>query len=150
MKDWIQKIPFVQSKPRASHLRTGLWGERVAAVELKRNGCKILGRRVRVGKHDEIDLIAKERNVMLFVEVKTRGPNSKGRPLDAVNKAKRQRLSRAVAGYLSKMQKKPPSFRCDVVEVIGRPGDKSPKIVHVKNAFQIDAKYLLQWKLEET
>lgn len=54
------------------NLETGEWGEKQAERMLKRKGYRILGRRVRVGTRDEIDLVARDGATLVFVEVKTR------------------------------------------------------------------------------
>jgi len=143
MKKWIER--FLAAKREPDHLRTGRWGERQAARFLKANGWKIIGERVRAGKHDELDLIAKDRNAVVFVEVKTRKNEQFGRPFSAVNAAKRKRLSRAAIHYLKKKKIEPEYIRFDVVEVIGEPKGQAPEIRHIENAFQLDSRYKLWW-----
>jgi putative endonuclease len=118
------------------HLKTGCWGEEEAARWLKAEKYKILGRRVRVGRHDELDIIARKNGVLVFVEVKTRRSEEWGRPFSAVNRAKRRNLSRAASAFLKKQKKPPDYFRFDVVEVVGEPGGGKPLVRHIENAFQ--------------
>ncbi len=127
-----------------AHLRSGLWGERQAETYLRKQGCKILGRRVRVGNRDEIDLVVRDREVLVFVEVKTRREEKFGRPLDSVDRHKRHSLSRAAVRYLQRL-KEPVNFRFDVVEVVGGQDDPAPVIRHVANAFSLDRCYSLPW-----
>ncbi len=127
------------------HLRTGIWGEKMAARFLRRAGMRILGRRVRIGRHDELDLVARDGRTLVFVEVKTRGGESFGRPLDAVDRAKRKALCRAAAKYVTRLKQKPDAFRFDVVEVIGHPGDRRPEVRHIRCAFEMDRKYMTIW-----
>ena len=89
------------------HLLTGIWGERLAATYLKRRGLKIIGKRVRVGAKDELDIVARDKNTLIFVEVKTRKNTDFGRPASAVDKRKKQNLSRAAMGYVRRLKKKP-------------------------------------------
>lgn len=124
---------------------TGEWGEAIAARELERRGWKILGRRVRVGPHDEIDLLARDGDVLVFVEVKTRSSEDFGRPFASVDRRKRHALSRAAIRYLKKVAREPVYFRFDVVEVIGRQGEGSPVTRLITNAFQLDRCYTLPW-----
>jgi putative endonuclease len=134
-----------RSSPKAAHLISGIWGEKVAVKFLRSNHWKIIGERVRAGKHDEIDIIAKDREVLVFVEVKTRKNENYGRPFSAVNQAKRKKLSRAAVNYLKKKNIKPDYIRFDVIEVIGEPKGDPPEIRHIENAFPLDSAYRLWW-----
>ena len=132
-------------KPEPAHLKSGRWGEKQAVRLLKAKGWKMVGERVRVGKHDELDIIATHEKVLVFVEVKTRKNEDFGRPFSAVNKEKRKRLSRAALNYLKRENIKPDYIRFDVIEVIGEPAGESPEIRHIENAFQLDSAYKLWW-----
>lgn len=131
---------------RAPHLRSGRWGERVAERELRRKGLKILDRRVRVGRRDELDLIARDGEVLVFVEVKTRQDERFGAPAGAVDRSKRRVLSRAAARYLKSLKHPPKFIRFDVVEVIGSPhAGGRPVVRHIPNAFTLDERYRPRW-----
>ena len=119
----------------------GRWGEDVAAGYLEQGGLTILGRRVRVTVRDELDLVARDGSVLVFVEVKTRKSQLYGRPMAAVDRRKRQVLSRAAVRYVGRLKRKDVCFRFDVVEVVGQPGDAEPVIRHVENAFPLDRRY---------
>lgn len=134
-----------KEKGSVGHLETGKWGEKVAERFLAGKGFKILGRRVRVGTRDEIDLVARDRDSLVFVEVKTRKSEDFGRPLAAVDRAKRHSLSRAAIRYMMRLRKRPDYFRFDVVEVIGSAETSDPDIRHVENAFQMDRTYRVPW-----
>ena len=142
MRKWFEQIRHRKNRP--AHLKSGRWGESLAARLLKSKGWKIVGKRVRVGRHDEIDLIAQAGDILVFTEVKTRRNETFGRPFSAVNKDKRKRLSRAAVGYLKKKNIKPDHIRFDVIEVIGEPGG-TPELRHIENAFQLDSAYRLWW-----
>ena len=142
MKQWLEK--WLKSR-EALHLQTGKWGERQAARFLKRLRYRIRGKRVRVGKHDELDIVVEQSGILVFVEVKTRRNETYGRPFSAINKAKRKRLSRAAVNYLKKTKLRPDHIRFDVVEVIGEPGGQPPEIRHIENAFPLDSSYRLWW-----
>lgn len=124
-----------------SHIRTGVWGEEQAARALRGKGYRIIGRRVRVGRRDEIDLVARDGPVLVFVEVKTRRDEVFGRPIESVDRRKRRILCRAAVRYLRALKGQRPYFRFDVVEVIGVGGDKSPAIRHIERAFELDRRY---------
>jgi putative endonuclease len=126
------------------HLETGEWGEAIAADYLQAKGYKILGRRVRVGTRDELDLVARHDALLVFVEVKTRGGESFGRPISAVDRDKRHTLSRAAIRYVKRLKNPRVCFRFDVVEVIGQPGNATaPQVRHIENAFPLDRRYAL-------
>ena len=129
----------------AEHLETGIWGEKEAERFLKRKKYRIVGRRVRVGNRDEFDLIARDNKTLVFVEVKTKGSESFGRPISAVDSKKKHVLSRGAVRYLKKLKRKPEFFRFDVVEVVGKIGHKDPVIRHIENACTLDTCYTLPY-----
>jgi putative endonuclease len=139
--NWPWKLRLTRE---AEHLRTGRWGEKQARLALTAKGYRILGARVRVGRHDEIDLVARHDGVLVFVEVKTRKNEDFGRPIDAVKRDKRRKLSRAAVRYMKRLRRKPDYFRFDVVEVIGTEG-APPEIRHIENAFTLEAGYRVPW-----
>lgn len=134
---WVQN--------EAAHLKAGRWGERRAELFLKKSGYRILGRRVRVGRHDEIDLIAQRNDTLIFVEVKTRGAETFGRPASAVDREKRRKLSRAAVSFLQIKKMRPPYIRFDVVEVVGTPKSGVADLRHIENAFQLEGGYRIWW-----
>lgn len=135
---------WTKKRDRPKHLETGEWGEDVAARFLQGKGFKILGRRVRL-ERDELDIVARNGGVLVFVEVKTRKSETFGRAVRSVNRGKRATLSRAAVHYLRKLPEKPGFFRFDVVEVIGEMDGGDPVIRHIENAFNLDRKYRLPW-----
>jgi putative endonuclease len=148
MRKFISRVvdlvhPVIRSKKalEAAHLATGRRGEKQAGRFLKKAGYKILGRRVRCGKHDEIDLIARQGDTLVFVEVKTRRNEDRGRPAAAVGRDKRRRLSRAAVTFLQRRRLRPPYIRFDIIEVIENP----PEIRHIENAFQLEGGYRIWW-----
>lgn len=122
---------------------TGRWGEREAEQHLRQKGYRILGRRVRVGGRDEIDLVARDGDVLIFVEVKTRASEKYGRPVTAVDRHKRQVTSRAAMRYIAKIKQRDVMFRFDVVEVIGGPESPDRAIRHIEEAFHLDRRYMV-------
>jgi putative endonuclease len=124
----------------APHLRTGRRGEAQAEKFLKKSGLKMVGRNVRVG-HDELDLIARDGDTLIFVEVKTRKNEDFGRAAAAVTPAKRRKLSRAAIRFLKKRKLRPPYIRFDIVEVVG----EEPEIRHIPNAFTLEGGYRIWW-----
>lgn len=125
----------------AGHLASGRWGEAVAERFLEKQGFSILGRRVRVGQRDELDVVARDGQELVFVEVKTRGGEEFGRPASAVDREKRHTMSRAAVRYLRGLKNPRVCFRFDVVEVVGKPGGEEPVVRHIRNAFGLERRY---------
>jgi putative endonuclease len=121
----------------------GEWGEQVAAELLKKSGYSILGMRVRFGAREEIDIVARDGGILVFVEVKTRKSENYGRPSVSVDRKKRHLLSRAAVRYLKRLKNPRVCFRFDIVEVIGEPDGEKPKLRHIENAFTLDKIYAL-------
>jgi putative endonuclease len=133
------------SEPKAEHLAAGEWGEGVAADALKQAGFRILASRIRFGPREELDIVCRDGETLVFVEVKTRRSESFGRPLAAVNRAKRGTLSQAAVHYLRRLGFPRVFVRFDVVEVVGKPGDDMPRVRHLRNAFTLDPRYRLPY-----
>jgi putative endonuclease len=126
--------------------RIGRWGEALAEQRLRALGWRFLGRRVRAGRRGEIDLLFREGNTLIFVEVKTRASERFGRPSAALDRAKRRQISRAAIAFVRRLRRKPKYLRFDVVEVIGRPDDPAPPIIrHIENAFPLEGRYFIPW-----
>ncbi len=128
----------------ASH-ESGEWGEKLAARFMRKLGYKVLGRNVRLGPRDELDVIVRQKDLLVFVEVKTRKSEAYGRPSDAVNTAKRRALSRAAVHYLRDCAYPNVYFRFDIIEIVGEPKQGTPTIRHIENAFTLDPRYTLPY-----
>ena len=120
----------------ASKTELGRWGEKQAIRRLKRAGYRIIRRNV-VSRVGEIDIVARDDDVLVFIEVKTRTSDEFGGPLEAVGPAKRRKLVQLARTYLS--QQKIPECPCrfDVVGVTRIEGKKKPDIELVKHAFTL-------------
>ncbi len=126
-------------KPRSAVV--GEWGEDVAAAFLKVAGYTLLGRNVRPDRHDEIDIVVRDAETLVFVEVKTRRREDFGRPVTAVKKDKRHALNRAAAAFLRQAGFPDLYYRFDVIEVVGEPEDAEPEVTHIENAFPFEARF---------
>lgn len=87
--------------PQAPHLSTGANGEDLACELLHQKGYRILQRNLRMGKA-EIDIIARQNDVLVFVEVKTRTNDDFGYPEEFVNRRKQRMILNAADAYISK------------------------------------------------
>lgn len=125
--------------PRSAQV--GTWGETCAAAFLKAQGYTVLGRNVRPDRRDEIDMVARTAETLVFVEVKTRRREDFGRPMMAVDQAKRHALNRAAAAYLRKSKYPDLYYRFDVIEVLGQPEEGEPLIRHLDNAFPFEQRF---------
>lgn len=111
---------------------TGSVGEREAERFLKREkGFRIRERNWR-HKKDEIDLIADDEGILVFVEVKTRKAGGLVPGYYAVDKRKKRALRRAAWAYMRTLKQTPRTYRLDVVEVNYRPGEES-EVLHFSN-----------------
>ena len=114
----------------------GREGERLAARHLRRRGFKVLYRNFRPRGGGEIDLVARERETLVFIEVKTRAPGGLGRPADAVDAEKEEALTRGAHEWmrlLGEERTEKIAVRIDIVEVI-LPVKGKPQITHTRDA----------------
>lgn len=105
-------------------------GENLAVKYLKGKGFKILQRNFRTPL-GEIDIIAEDREALVFIEVKTRSGDSFGLPFEAVDSKKRERMRRIALLYLKNLDKERP-VRFDVISIEVK--DRN-SINHIMGAF---------------
>ncbi len=119
-----------------SHLKSGRQGERLAETFLKRAGFKTIARRFStpVG---ELDLVMRDGDTLVFVEVKTRADDRYADPQDAVDAGKQGRLLRAARWYINQKRCDDQPCRFDVVTVITA-AMSQPQIQHFPDAFVPD------------
>src|SRR6266851_7351009 len=122
---------FSPSKGSSDHLRRGARGEKLACGFLRRHGYKILYRNFRGRRGGEIDIVCRDNDTLVFVEVKTRGREDFGRPVEAVDREKRKRISRGALAWLRMLDNPDILFRFDVVEVVVA-GDAKPRLELIK------------------
>lgn len=109
----------------------GNWGENQAEEYLRKNEYEIIERNF-YSYHGEIDIIAKDKNELIFCEVKTRRNIQYGMPIDAVNKFKQKRIYLTAKYYLYKNNINNISVRFDIIEVYLI--NHVIRINHIKNA----------------
>jgi putative endonuclease len=110
-------------------------GERLAARYLRRQGYKILARRYRTAL-GELDLVARDGDWIVFVEVKTRRTELAGQPHEAVDAHKQAQLTRLALSFLKRYDLLERRARFDVVSIVWEGTAREPKIVHYRNAFE--------------
>jgi putative endonuclease len=112
----------------------GRLGEALAAKYLRKQGCKLLKRNYRARQGGEADLVLRDRDALVFLEVKTRSERSEiHRPRDAVDWKKRRLIKRASASW-RRMLKEEVCYRYDIMEVYLVPGER-PELQWIKEAF---------------
>jgi putative endonuclease len=119
--------------------RHGRAGERAAKEHLHRGGLKFLTANFNSGR-GEIDLIFRDGDCLVFVEVKARARGGWTRPAAAVNARKRLRLTRCAFDYLRLLKNPPIKIRFDVVEVLLADGEVG-EVRHLANTFTLTAPY---------
>lgn len=115
----------------SEHSQMGIWGEEVAMDYLRNNGYIILERDWHSG-HRDIDIIARQNNTIVFVEVKTRRNTDFGTPEQAVDWKKRRHLRHAINHYV-KYKKIDNPIRFDIITVVGALGMPHPTIDHIED-----------------
>lgn len=111
-------------------------GERIAAEWLQRErGFTIVARNWRSprDRRDEIDLVGRDGEALVFVEVKTRAADALVPGFHAVDARKKRVLRRAAEAYLAGLAEKPLTFRLDVVEVVLVGAAGGPEVLHFEN-----------------
>ena len=133
------KLPLFSFRKTAEHLRRGILGERAAKKHLRRAGLKFLAANFR-SRRGEIDLVFRDGDCLVFVEVKTRSSENWTRPAAAVNARKRRRLSQAALDYLKQVRYPAVKIRFDIVEVLLCDGAVG-EVRHLPNTFPLTAPY---------
>lgn len=110
-------------------------GERLAAKHLKRNGFRILKRQYR-NRLGELDLIARDGDAVVFVEVKTRKSTAAGDPTEAITHAKQKKMTQLALAFLKRYNLLECRARFDVVAIVWPEGDGEPELTHYRNAFE--------------
>ncbi len=110
----------------------GKWGENLAVAFLEKEGFEVISRNWRF-KRAEIDIIAKEKGILVFIEVKTRSGTYFGRPEEMVDQRKRRLLIDAAMAYMRSVGYEW-EIRFDIVAITGEPG-KTYEVRLYRDAF---------------
>jgi putative endonuclease len=119
---------------RTQNREVGKKGEEVALRFLKKNGYRILQRNY-VCKLGEVDIIAREKDTLAFVEVKTRTSTTFGPPQLAVNASKQMQLSKAALNFIKEKRLEEMKARFDVVAILL--GPRGEEIELIRDAFDL-------------
>ena len=122
------------------HLRLGKSGEEAAAVFLKNNGYKIICKNYK-NKLGEIDIIARDKDTICFIEVKTRASDRFGLPQEAISRHKQHQISKAAVSFLKENNLLEQKARFDVISVMY--AHDPPKLDLIKDAFELEARYVI-------
>jgi len=133
LKKWFRTIFRTTSANSTEDVALGERGENLAATFLRNKGYKILERNFRTAV-GEVDIIARDGKVLIFVEVKTRAYDDPT-PEEQVNTVKMHQVTKTAKVYLSRFGGAQPPARLDVVAIIW-PHGHEPIIRHHENAFE--------------
>jgi len=134
---WIQSRREQVESPL--HLRHGQLGEQAAQKHLRHLGLKFLLANFRSAR-GEVDLIFRDQDCLVFVEVKTRSSEEWTRPAAAVNARKRRLLTQTALDYMKVLRHPHVKIRFDIVEVLLSDGEVH-EVRHLPNTFPMSAPY---------
>ena len=126
-------------KKKPEHLRRGELGEHAAKKHLQQRGLKFLTANFRSDR-GEIDLVFRDDDCLVFVEVKTRSSEDWVRPAASVNKQKRRHLCQTALDYLELLKNPEVKIRFDIVEVLLQ-DSAVREIRHLPNTFAMEKPY---------
>jgi putative endonuclease len=119
---------------RPEHIR-GRKGEDAACRYLRKRGYKVLYRNFKHKRGGEIDIVCRDGETLVFVEVKTRANEDARRPLDDIKSFQKRQITRGADVWLRMLDNPEITHRFDVVEVIDN-GERKPRCELVQDAFQ--------------
>ena len=119
----------------AKHIERGIEGEDIAVSALEKSRYKIVERNYRT-RAGEIDIVAREGECLVFVEVRTRASIEYGWPQETVIARKQKKLCKAARWYLQKNRIEDVPCRFDVVAIVTNEALDEPQVEVIKNAFR--------------
>jgi len=114
---------------------TGILGEKLALELLKKKGYRILETNYRCPA-GEIDIVARQRDCLVFVEVRTKVNLEFGTPEESITKTKMLHIKKAAGSYRMTHAKLPEAWRIDLVAIELGPGNKANRIEIIENALE--------------
>lgn len=139
MKITEQIKAWLAGREKPAHLQLGERGECAAKAALQQSGMKFLTANFR-SRRGEIDLVFRDGDGLVFVEVKTRSSEDWTRPAAAVDARKRKLLSQTALDYLRRLKNPEVKIRFDIVEVLVHDGEVR-EVRHLPNAFSLSKPY---------
>ena len=127
----------MSDREKRGNLSVGERGEAIAEAYLRGRGFAILEKNYR-GKTGEIDIVARDGDTIVFVEVKTRRNLAYGPPQLAVTPFKQRQISRTALTWLAHHKKPNATARFDVIAILV-PDHEVPQIEHIRNAFDVSS-----------
>ena len=137
MNLWQRILSWWKKPPE--HLRRGALGEDAAKQHLQKRGLKFLTANFRSAR-GEIDLVFRDGDCLVFIEVKTRSSGQWTRPAAAVNARKRRLLSQTALDYLRLLKDPRVKIRFDIIEVLLTNGEVS-EVRHLPTTFTLSRPY---------
>lgn len=136
---WRSRVS--RSKKVSERMQLGAQGERLACGFLRRQGYKILYRNFRARHGGEVDIVCRDGDALVFIEVKTRRRDDTTRPSEAINAAKRKLISRGAMAWLQLLDNPDIVSRFDVVEIV-LAEDGGPRFQLIRDAFPLSEPYV--------
>lgn len=125
-------LPWLRARSASAHLEVGRRGENAAVRFLKKAGFKILRRNFRPRRGGELDIVARDRDILVFVEVKSRSSDEFGRPATGIGHRQRARIRTAAHEWIRALDNPDIAYRFDVIEVIS---GEEPR--HIRAAYSL-------------
>jgi putative endonuclease len=119
---------------KAAHYYLGKTGEVRSLEYLKKNGYTILDTNVHT-PYGEIDIIARQKRSLAFIEVKTRRTRAYGSPAEAITKKKKEHLIRSAEYLIAQGRVRAKEYRFDVLELVVGDDDDRNDFFLIKDAF---------------
>ncbi|MEM7010486.1 MAG: YraN family protein [Verrucomicrobiota bacterium] len=130
------------STRKLNNQEIGALGEKLAATWLTQRGLKVLWRNFKAEHGGEVDLVCRDNDTLVFVEVKARTSEFFGQPAAAVDSEKERQITRGALAWLRGLHQADLVYRFDILEIILVEG-KPPKPNLISNAFQLPDDYYL-------
>ena len=120
--------------------QVGKLGEKAAQKFLKKRGYRIRETGFRC-RHGEIDIIAQQKDCLVFIEVRTKRNLEFGTPEESITQAKKERLIASALTYTTTQQNIPSLWRIDVVAIELDDRGKAKHVELIENAIEQDSKF---------
>jgi putative endonuclease len=102
---------------KARHIKLGMRGEAIAVEYLSAEKIEIICRNYK-NKHGEVDIIARDGEVICFVEVKTRRSTTRSRPAEGLSEKQKKRITRSAGAYFHEIGDPKVVYRFDLIEIV--------------------------------